>query len=62
MNNDSIHLQEWLKIEHDRLDMFERFWMQNSKLDPCAFPMNMGAGDWDEQIQSVPNAVTHKEG
>lgn len=48
--NENITLEEFRKIEQDRLDHFVTYLEDNSHNDPENFPKRMGLSDWVEQL------------
>lgn len=45
-----IDIDEWLKIEHERLEEFKENYLKGHAKDPEHWPLKMGAGEWDEQF------------
>lgn len=33
------------------IEAFERWWIKNHEENPNNFPLELGPGDWDEQLQ-----------
>lgn len=47
-------LDDWLDEERRRLVQFEQYWRDRARLkeNEKMFPMNMAAGEWDEQYRA----------
>lgn len=45
-----MEFDKFIKNEEILLKKFTLYWNENNKKDPKGFPMNMGIGDWLEQL------------
>jgi hypothetical protein len=45
-------LEKWADEERKRLVDFVMMWVENAKDSPDEYPMEMSAGEWDEQYRS----------
>lgn len=49
----SISLEEFIRLEKERLVRFEAYWKEMNKVDPDLFPMEIqsdNTGQWDEML------------
>lgn len=45
-----MKLDDWLGQIRSRIDAFEFYWKQQHEESPEDYPMDMLAGDWEEQV------------
>ena len=46
--NPEISLDEFIRMEQERLDKFKAYWIRESKVNDLEFPLFLLSGDWDE--------------
>jgi hypothetical protein len=61
MKRRTIHIESWWKEHNDRLSDFQLYWEYQNQQDPKNFPLNLGAGDWDEQFSIFCEQVYQPE-
>lgn len=45
-----MDINKFIEEERERLEAFNKFWIEQSKLDPELFPLDLNSGDWIEQF------------
>lgn len=45
-----MNFTEWMEEEQNRLMEFAKWWMEQHKIDPIEFPLDLEEEDWDEQF------------
>jgi hypothetical protein len=45
-----MKLDEYLAEQRAALNAFEKYWLAENSHDPESYPLEMGAGDWNEQV------------
>lgn len=45
-------LDQFIKEQHKELERFAKNWIEQNKIEPENWPMEMNAGEWDEQLRS----------
>lgn len=45
-----MKIEEFLSEEEKRIAAFKAWWLKMHKEDPVTYPLEMGSGDWDEQL------------
>lgn len=54
-----MKLEDFLKLEKERLIAFEKFWVQKNSEDPVTYPMSMSddnSGLWSEMLEEFNNS------
>lgn len=46
-----MNLRDFITERMRLISQFEAHWISENKKSPENYPMSMGAGDWDEQLE-----------
>lgn len=46
-----MDFNQWVQDEHSNLETFAIYWAENNRSNPEMFPLEMPAGEWDEQYR-----------
>ena len=56
-----MNVNEFVKILHEEVDEFQRFWIEQSEIDPDNFPSDLTESQWIDQVDAYNSIMMEQD-